>query len=114
MKKPLLLSGLLLATWSVTANAGGIDVRDPFVSGDVSRFENRQESGHTDLTADQLQQLSQWLQQHRSRWSGMMTEESNEPIQLSMKLRHSQIGATGLVVVLRRDGSHYLRLYGPG
>src|SRR5262245_55191618 len=92
MKKAL-LPGFLLATWSVAAVAGRIDVGAPFVSGDVARFANRQESGHTALSADQLQQLSLWLRQHRTRWSGLLTEESNEPIQLSLKLARSRSGA---------------------
>jgi len=103
MKKAVL--GCFLALWSVVAFAGRIDVGAPFVAGDA---------GQAALSADQLQQLSLWLKQHRTGWNGLLTEQSNEPIQLSIHLEGAQDRATGLVVVLRRDGSHYLRLYGPG
>lgn len=113
MKKAL-LPGLLVTIWSVSAIAGRITVNAPFVSGDIVQLANRQESGHGELSGDQLQQMFLWLKQHRAGWQGLMTEETNEPIELSMKLKRRQGGATGLVVVQRRDGSHYLRLYGPG
>ena len=72
--KALLLLGLVAIGLNATANASGINVGTPPVSGDVSRFVSRQETGRTDLSSKQLQGLGSWLENHRSGWHGMITE----------------------------------------
>jgi hypothetical protein len=114
--KTLPLLGLLMAAavaLSATASAGGINIGTPLVSGDVETFENRHSTGHTDLSPDQLQALSHWLEQHRSGWQGMITPASSEPIRLGVNLNHSDGSTTSMCVIARASGGYYLRLTGP-
>jgi hypothetical protein len=112
--KTLLPLGLLAIVVGATATAGDIDIEKPLMSVDVDKFENRQNTGHTDLSRDQLQALSHWLEQHRSGWQGMITPGSSEPVQLGVNLRHSDGSATSLCVIARAGGGYYLRVSGPG
>jgi hypothetical protein len=99
------LAGLVAVAVNATAMAGGINLGTPLISGDVAAIG----SSRTDLSAQQLQALSRWLEQHKSGWHGMITEASAEPGQLEVKLRHSD-GAFTRVSVF----GHHLRLTGPG
>jgi hypothetical protein len=112
--KKLSLLGLAAIALNATAMAGRIDIGTPVIAGDVSRIVSRQESGHVELSSEQLQALSRWLEQHRSGWQGMITEASSEPAQLGVNLRHSDGTVTSVYVIARLTGGHYLRLTGPG
>jgi hypothetical protein len=83
------------------------------ISGDVSTFASRQESGHTELSAERLQALSGWLDQHRSGWRGTVTPPSFEPVQLRVNLRHSDGTVTSISFIPDAGGGYYLRLTGP-
>jgi hypothetical protein len=104
------LAGLLAMTLTAAAMAGGINIGTPVISGDVSGIAVR----HADLSSEQLQALSRWLEQHRSGWEGMFWEASNEPTQLQVSLKHSDGTVTTVCVIARAGGGHYLRLTGPG
>lgn len=104
--KALLLLGLAAVASSGIATAGSISLGAPLISGDVT--------GSTELSPQQLQALSQWLEQHRSGWQGMITEASIEPIQLAISLRHSDGAVTSMFIIAQANGGHYLRLTGPG
>jgi hypothetical protein len=104
--KTLLLLGLAVAALSATAIAGSSSFGTPVISGQVS--------GRTELSSQQVQALSQWLEQHRTGWQGMITEASTEPTQLAVSLRHSDGAVTSISVVAQANGGHYLRLTGPG
>jgi hypothetical protein len=109
------LAGLVAAiAFSATASASGIIIGTPLVSSDVDTFENRHNTGYKDLSPDQLQGLSLWLQQHRSGWQGMITPATSEPIQLGVNLKHSDGSTTSMCVIARASGGYYLRLTGPG
>jgi hypothetical protein len=113
--KRLALPAFLLAmVFGAKAMAGSIDIGLPMMSGDVSTFEHRQSTGHTDLSPKQLQALSQWFEQHRSGWQGMVTPATSEPLKLELKLKHSDGGTTSMCVIDRASGGHYLRVTGPG
>lgn len=72
------LLGLVAMAMNTTAMAGGINLGTALVPRGVSGIGiNR-----ADLSSEQLQTLSRWLEQHRSGWHGMMTEASSESIQL--------------------------------
>ena len=101
-------------TLSATATAGSITVGTPLILGDVYTYENRRSTGHLDLSPDQLQTISHWLDQHRSGWQGMITPASTEPVELQVTLKHSDGGTTYMSVIARAGGGHYLRLTGPG
>jgi hypothetical protein len=111
--KALSVLGLLAAV-SATANAGGITLGTPLISGDFSTFERRQRTFHRDLSAEELRALSHWLEQHRSGWQGMITPATSEPVQTEVDLKHSDGGTTSVCVIARADGGYYLRLTGPG
>jgi hypothetical protein len=98
---------------SATAAAGSIDMGAPLTSGDAVSFENRHESARRTLSPEQLEQMAHWLKTHRSGWSGMLTEATNEPIALSVDLSHSDGRVTSLAFIVH-DGVRYLRLTGPG
>jgi hypothetical protein len=99
---------------SATANAGGINAGTRLISGEVFRFENRQETGHTGLSSEQLRALVGWLEHHQSGWQGMITEDSIEPIQLQVTLKNNDGGITSMCVIDEANGEHYLRVTGPG
>jgi hypothetical protein len=112
--KRLPLLGLAAAVaMSATAGAGDIGIGTPLVSGSVERFEDPHSTGHTDLSPDQQQALSRWLEQHRSGWQGMVTPATSEPTQLGMNLNHSDGSTTSMSVIARSRGGYYLRLTGP-
>ena len=106
--------GLLTIWVGTTAMAGAIDIGTPLISGDVSTFGNRQETGPTDISPDQLQTLARWLEEHRSGWDGMVTPATSEPVELRVNLKHSGGSTTTISVIARASGGHYLRLTGPG
>jgi hypothetical protein len=110
------ISPLILLTVVVgaTATAGTIDIGTPLKSGAVYTFVNRQNTGHTDLSPEQIHALSNWLAQHRSGWQGMITPASAEPVELRVELKHSDDGTTSMSVIARAGGGHYLLLTGPG
>jgi hypothetical protein len=112
--KTLSLLGLVAIAVSATANAGAINMGTRLISGDVSSFLNRQETGHTGLSSEQLQALAGWLEHHRSGWQGMITEASLEPIQLQVTLKHDDGAITSMCVIAEANGGHYLRVSGPG
>jgi len=112
--KRLALPALLAMALGAEALAGSIDIGLPVMSGDVSTFEHRQRTGPIDLSPKQLQALSQWLEQHRSGWQGMVTPATSEPIQLEVTLKHSDGGTTSICVIDAAGGGHYLRVTGPG
>jgi hypothetical protein len=112
--KSLPLLGLAAAVaLSATAAAGDISIGTPLVSGSVETLEERHTTGHTDLSLDQLQALSRWLEQHRSGWQGMVTPATGEPVQLGMHLNHSDGRTTSIALIARARGGYYLRLTGP-
>jgi hypothetical protein len=113
-KKALLFLALVSTGLNVTANASGINMGTPLVSGDVSRFVSRQETGRTDLSPKQLQGLASWLENHQSGWHGMITEASSEPAQLQLKLKHSDGAVSSISVIAEANGGHYLLITGPG
>ena len=98
--------GLAVAALTGPAVAGSISLGTPLISGEVS--------GHTELSSQQVQALSRWLEQDRTGWQGMITEASIEPIQLAVSLRHSDGGVTSISVIAQAKGGHYVRLIGPG
>lgn len=112
--RTLLLVGLVAIGSNATANAGAIKVGTPLVSGAVSTFASRQETGRRDLSSKQLQGLTDWLQQHQSGWQGMITEATNEPADLHLHLKHSDGAVTSVSVIERSSGGHYLLVTGPG
>jgi hypothetical protein len=112
--KTLLFLGLVAIGLNATASASGINVGTPLVSGDVSRFVSRQETGRTDLSPKQLQGLANWLKNHQSGWHGMITEASSEPVQLQLKLKHSDGALSSISVIAQANGGHYLLMTGPG
>lgn len=111
MARKLLLLGFLAVVFGATAIAGGIDIGAPLISGDVS---SPQSAGHADLSPEQLQAISRWLELHRSGWQGMITPATSEPIQFQVKLTHSDGHTTTMCVIARASGGYYLRLTGPG
>jgi hypothetical protein len=105
--KSLLLIALAATAWNGTVMAGSISIGTPLASGEVS--------GHTELSSQQLQVLSQWLEHHRSGWQGMITEAPiGEPVELTVSLTHSDGAVTSIIVIARPSGAHYVRLTGPG
>jgi hypothetical protein len=112
--KRLVLLGLLVMVFDAAAVAGSIEIGLPVISGDVSTFENRQSTSHTDLSQKQLQALSHWFEQNRSGWRGMITPATSEPVQFRVNLRHSDGGITSMSVIVRAGGGRYLRLAEPG
>lgn len=99
---------------SATASAGSITIGTPLILGDVETYENRHVTRHLDLSLDQLQAISHWLDQHQSGWQGMFTPPSTEPIELQVTLKHRDGSATHMSIIARAGGGHYLRLTGPG
>jgi hypothetical protein len=112
MKRLLDLAWISMV-FSTSAMAGSIDVGGPLVSGSVITTENKDRISQ-DLTSGQLQSLSQWLDQHRSGWQGMVTPASSEPRRLEIRLKHSDGSTTSVCVIDRAGGGHYVRLTGPG
>jgi hypothetical protein len=112
--KTILLLGLVAIALNGTAIAGDISVGAPLISGDISRPASPRESSHTGLSSEQLRALSQWLEHHRSGWQRMITEATNEPVQLQMNLKHSDAAVTSISVVAQANGGHYLLMTGPG
>ena len=113
--RPLSLLGLVAAiALSAIAGAGSITIGTPLMSGDVYTYENRHATGHRDLSPDQLQAISHWLDQHQSEWQGMITPASTEPVELQVILKHREGGSTSVSIIARAGGGHYLRLTGPG
>jgi hypothetical protein len=109
----------LLAVMAVasipSARAGEIFIGAPLISGDISRFVNRQETGHANLSLPQVQALADWLEHHRSGWSGMVGEAPiMEPCTLEVDLRRGDGATTSIRVVAQADGGQYLRVTGPG
>ena len=87
----------------------GIAMGTPLVSGEVATLEDRHETSRKDLSQAQLQELSEWLVQHKSGWHEMITGASSEPTVLAFSLKDAT-GKTGsIAVVVRTNGSHYLR-----
>jgi hypothetical protein len=112
--KTLPLLGLAAAVaLSATAWAGAIDTGTPLVAGYVETFKDRHSTGRIDLSEDQLQAISHWLEQHRSGWRGMITPASSEPSQLAMSLNHRDGSTTSMSVIARAAGGYYLLLIGP-
>jgi hypothetical protein len=100
--------------FSASASAGSITVGAPLISGDVSIYQDRQTTGHRDLSPDQLHGISRWLDQHKSGWQGMVTPASSEPVELEVAVKHNDGSATHMSVIARPGGGQYLRLTGPG
>jgi hypothetical protein len=105
---------LLAIVVGATAMAGSIDIGTPVKSGEVYTFVNRQNTGHTDLSPEQVHALANWLVQHRSGWQGMITPASSELVELRVDLKHTDDGTTSMSVIARTGGGHYLLLTGPG
>ena len=82
--KTSLLPGLLAIGVNATANAGGISLGTPLVSGDSYTIVSGQGIGRTSLSSGQLRALASWLGHHLSGWGA------------------------------QANGGHYLRLTGPG
>lgn len=99
---------------SASASAGSITVGAPLISGDVSISEDRHNTGHRDLSPDQLNGISRWLDQHKSGWQGMVTPPSSEPVELEVTVKHNDGSATRMSIIARSSGGQYLRLTGPG
>jgi|HubBroStandDraft_6_1064221.scaffolds.fasta_scaffold1120919_2 hypothetical protein len=110
----LTLLAMMAIASSPIARAGDIHIGTPLISGDVSRFADRQETGHSNLSSQQLQALAAWMVHHRSGWSGMVTAASLEPCALQVNLRHSDGATTSISVIAQANGGHYLRVSGPG
>jgi hypothetical protein len=109
-----LSSLVLLIMVGSTATAGSIDIGTPLVAGDVAKFENRQKTADTDLSSERLLAVSDWLDQHRSGWQGMITPGSSEPVQLEANLKHRDGHITTMSVIAGGRGGYYLRVTGPG
>jgi hypothetical protein len=112
--KWILRLSLAAMVLSATGVAGTIDMGAPLVSGDLVKYEDRKEASQSDLSAERAQQVGRWLEQHRSGWSGMLTEATGEASELSVHLRHSDGSVTDLALIIRAQGGRYLRLTGPG
>jgi hypothetical protein len=108
--KSSFLPALVAIALYATAAAGEIEIGTPLISGDVSGIAR----SYTDLSSEQIQALSRWLEQHRSGWRGMLTEASSEPIQLQVNLKHRDGAITSVCVIARAGGGQSLRLTGPG
>ncbi len=111
-KLSLLATALILST--PIANAGAIFIGTPLASGNVSRFVNRQEIGRADLSSQQVRAVADWLTNHESGWSGMVTEASLERSPILVTLKHSDGAITSISVIAQANGGFYLRLTGPG
>jgi hypothetical protein len=114
VRTPPLLGLAAAIALSATAGAGSITIGTPLILGDVDTYENRHATGDLDLSPDQLQAISRWLDQHQSGWHGMITPVSSEPAELQLTLKHSDGGTTHMSIIARAGGGHYLRLTGPG
>lgn len=114
MRRPPILGVVAAIALSATAGAGSITVGEALISGDVSIYSDQHTTGHRDLSPDQLQGISRWLDQHQSGWHGMITPPSAEPVELEVTAKHSDGSATHMSIIARSGGGHYLRLTGPG
>ena len=99
---------------SASASAGTITVGSPLISGDVSIYEDRHATGHRELSPDQLDGISHWLNHHKSGWQGIVTPPSSEPVELEVTVKHNDGSATHMSIIARSGGGQYLRLTGPG
>jgi hypothetical protein len=99
---------------SASASAGSITVGAPLIPGDVSIYEGRHTIDHRDLSPDQLNGISRWLDQHESGWQGIVTPASSEPADLEVTVKHNDGSTTRMSIIARSGGGQYLRLTGPG
>jgi hypothetical protein len=111
----LLPLGLLMIVVAGIATAGGIDMGAPLTSGAVSLFRNDGSINRKNLSSEQLQALTGWLERRRSGWQGEITEASpNEQVELQIKVKHADDSITAINVMVGVRGGHLLRLTGPG
>jgi hypothetical protein len=111
--RTLPIVGLVALALTGIANAGVI-LETPWISGDVSTYENRKEISHRTLSSEQLQALTRWLEQHRRGWRGMLTEASTAPAQWDVSLKNRDGRTTSIAAFAQADGGHHLLLIGPG
>jgi hypothetical protein len=100
---------LILVVMSAAAQAGDINVKTPLVSGDVERFQDRQETSRRELSRGELQTLSHWLEIHRAEWHAM-TEASNETISMRFDLKGNDGNEASISVIAQTNGNYYLQL----
>ena len=104
MRTQSILGFVAAIALSASVSAGSITVGAPLISGDVSISEDRHNTGHRDLSPDQLNGISRWLDQHKSGWQGMVTPPSSEPVELEVTVKHNDGSATRMSIIARSSG----------
>jgi hypothetical protein len=92
----------------------GLDFNTSFVSGEVLSYVDGRELSRRSLSPDQLQQLTQWLDQHRSGWQGMLAETPPSSTRIELQIKDQDGGMTSVLAITPPNGGRYLLVHGPG
>jgi hypothetical protein len=103
-----LLQMAVMATVATPVLAGSIILEAPVVSADAITFQDQHEPTHRQLSRTQLQAISTWLSWNREGWFGAKLEQSGEPVQIQLNLKHADGTSSTLSVVSDAGRKHHL------
>jgi hypothetical protein len=95
-----LFAAALMSLATTSALAGAIDFEPPpFVSGEITMFDDHHVASAQELSPDQLRSLTHWLTWNRYGWFAAQEKSPPEPVQLQINIRHSDGTSATLSVV---------------